>query len=79
MPSKLPKQRLREYTQPLNHNTYEDDAAKHPGVSEALLADGQRQNDTGNKAAGRRARKASLELEKILKEFRKISLASGKR
>ena len=47
--------------------------------SEALLADGQRQNDTGNKAAGRRARKASLELEKILKEFRKISLASGKR
>ena len=42
--------------------------------SEALLADGQRQNDTGNKA-----RKASLELEKILKEFRKISLASGKR
>ena len=70
MPSKLPKQRLREYTQPLNHNTYEDDA---------LLADGQRQNDTGNKAAGRRARKASLELEKILKEFRKISLASGKR
>ena len=47
--------------------------------SEALLADGQRQNDPGNKAAGRRARKASLELEKILKEFRKISLASGKR
>lgn len=47
--------------------------------SEALLADGQRQNDTGNKPAGRRARKASLELEKILKEFRKISLASGKR
>ena len=47
--------------------------------SEALLADGQRQNDTGNNAAGRRARKASLELEKILKEFRKISLASGKR
>ena len=47
--------------------------------SEALLADGQRQNDTGNKAAGRRARKASLELEKILKDFRKISLASGKR
>ena len=35
--------------------------------------------NTGNKAAGRRARKASLELEKILKEFRKISLASGKR
>lgn len=28
----------------------------------------------GNKTAGRRARKASLELEKLLKQFRKDSL-----
>ena len=42
--------------------------------SEALLADGQRQNDTGNKAAGRRARKASLELEKILKDNPRLFL-----
>lgn len=32
---------------------------------------------SGNKAAGRRARKASLELEKLTKEWRKVSLAEG--
>ena len=32
----------------------------------------------GNKAAGTRARKASLELEKLMKEFRKASLAAAK-
>lgn len=32
------------------------------------------QLDKANKAAGTRARKASLELEKMLKEFRKKSL-----
>lgn len=31
-----------------------------------------------NKAAGARARKVSLELEKALKEFRKISVEAGK-
>lgn len=34
------------------------------------------QNLRGNKAAGVRARKASVELEKLLKEYRKISLAA---
>ena len=40
------------------------------------------QLDKGNKAAGLRARRASLELEPLLKRFRKLSLAaaaSGKR
>ncbi len=32
--------------------------------------------DKTNKAAGTRARKASLEMEKMLKEFRKKSLAT---
>lgn len=32
----------------------------------------------GNKAAGTRARKASLELDKMLKEFRKVSVEAGK-
>jgi hypothetical protein len=32
----------------------------------------------GNKAAGTRARKASLELEKMMKEFRKESIAFSK-
>lgn len=36
------------------------------------------QVEKGNKAAGTRARKASLELEKLMKGFRKASLESSK-
>ncbi len=36
------------------------------------------QVNKGNKAAGARARKASLELEKLLKEFRKSSINAAK-
>lgn len=36
------------------------------------------QVESGNKAAGTRARKASLELEKLLKEFRKASIEASK-
>lgn len=36
------------------------------------------QIENNNKAAGTRARKASLELEKALKEFRKASLEASK-
>ncbi|MCQ2351577.1 MAG: histone H1 [Paludibacteraceae bacterium] len=36
------------------------------------------QVEKGNKAAGSRARKASLELEKLFKEFRKKSIAAAK-
>ena len=43
-------------------------------ASEALLTDGTLQSEYGNKAAGARARKASLEVEKLMKEFRKESL-----
>ena len=32
-----------------------------------------------NKAAGARARKASLELEKLFKEYRKVSVAEAKK
>lgn len=35
-------------------------------------------NLIGNKAAGTRARKASLELEKLFKEYRKKSIEAGK-
>jgi len=33
----------------------------------------------GNKAAGARARKNSIEVEKVLKEFRKASIAESKK
>jgi len=36
------------------------------------------QVEKDNKAAGTRARKASLELEKMLKEFRKASIEASK-
>lgn len=45
---------------------------------ETLKADAELQAEKGNKAAGTRARKASLELEKLLKEFRKASLDASK-
>ncbi len=38
----------------------------------------QLQNEANNKAAGARARKASLSLEKLLKEFRKVSIEASK-
>lgn len=37
------------------------------------------QVENGNKAAGTRARKVSLEIEKALKEFRKVSLEATKK
>ena len=46
--------------------------------AEAFFADAQSQVEKGNKAAGMRARKLSLELEKTLKEFRKKSIEASK-
>ena len=53
--------------------------AKIKEMSDALLVDAIAQAEKGNKAAGTRARKASLELEKVLKEFRKVSLEDSKK
>lgn len=53
--------------------------AKIKELNEALLVDATAQVEKGNKAAGTRARKASLELEKLLKEFRKVSLEEAKK
>lgn len=46
---------------------------------EAFLTDANAQIQKGNKAAGTRARKSSLEMEKMLKEFRKVSLGESKK
>lgn len=48
-------------------------------VYNALATDAALQYEKGNKAAGARARKASLQLEKLLKEFRKASLEESKK
>ena len=47
-------------------------------ASEVLLSDGMLQSERGNKAAGLRARKASLKLERLSKAFRKASLEASK-
>ena len=44
----------------------------------AFAADATAQEEKGNKAAGTRARKASLAIEKMMKEFRKASLDASK-
>lgn len=47
-------------------------------LNEAFMTDAALQAEKGNKAAGTRARKASLEIEKLMKEFRKASLEASK-
>lgn len=46
---------------------------------EAFSTDAALQVEKNNKAAGTRARKASLELEKLMKAFRKASLEQAKK
>ena len=52
--------------------------AKIKELNEDFISDAALQIEKGNKAAGTRARKASLELEKLMKEFRKASLEASK-
>lgn len=51
---------------------------KAAAAYETFKKDAEAQIANGNKAAGARARKASLELEKLMKEFRKHSLEAAK-
>lgn len=46
---------------------------------EAFAKDAMLQAENGNKAAGARARKASLSIERMLKEFRKLSLEESRK
>lgn len=45
---------------------------------EAFAKEAASQVETGNKAAGQRARKVSLEIEKALKQYRKESIEASK-
>lgn len=45
---------------------------------EVFAKDAESQVESGNKAAGQRARKVSLDIEKALKEFRKKSIDAAK-
>ena len=46
-------------------------------MMETFRENARYQLDKGNKAAGLRARRASLDLEPLLKRFRKLSLAAS--
>ena len=46
-------------------------------ITASFLKDARSQLDKGNKAAGLRARRASLNLEPLLKRFRKVSLEAA--
>ena len=52
--------------------------AKINAEYEVFVANANAQVEKGNKAAGTRARKAALELSKLMKEFRKISVEASK-
>ncbi len=47
-------------------------------LNATFMKEAMAQLENGNKAAGTRARKVSLELEKAMKEFRKLSLEASK-
>lgn len=53
--------------------------AKINAEIEAFKVDAELQAEKGNKAAGTRARKAALELSKMFKEFRKVSVEASKK
>lgn len=46
---------------------------------ENFTKDAALQVEKGNKAAGTRARKSALELSKLLKDFRKVSVEESKK
>ncbi len=48
-------------------------------LMETFQKEAMLQLEKGNKAAGTRARKAALELTKLLKDFRKVSVAADKK
>ena len=45
---------------------------------EVFAANAAAQAEKGNKAAGTRARKSALEISKLMKEFRKVSVEAAK-
>ena len=52
--------------------------AKINAEYEVFAANAAAQVENGNKAAGQRARKSALEISKLMKEFRKVSVDAAK-
>ena len=56
-----------------------DLVAKINAEIETFKTESEAVSEKGVKAAGARARKSSLEIEKLLKEFRKVSIEESKK
>ena len=69
---------MRHYKK-LKKNIMQELIGKINAEMEAFNEDAQLQSEKANKAAGTRARKSTLNLEKLLKEFRKLSLEESKK
>ena len=65
--------------QTLNFNDMKTLVENIAAQYEAFAKDAALQVEKNNKAAGTRARKAALELTKLLKEFRKVSVEEAKK
>lgn len=63
----------------INKNIMQELIEKINAEMQAFNEDAQLQSEKANKAAGTRARKSTLNLEKLLKEFRKVSLEESKK
>ena len=59
--------------------TMKDLIAKINAEIETFKTESESLSEKGVKAAGARARKSSLEIEKLLKEFRKVSIEESKK
>jgi hypothetical protein len=62
----------------LINNIMKDLVARINAEIETFKTESESLTEKGIKAAGARARKSSLELEKLFKEFRKVSIAESK-
>lgn len=72
-------QRKNDIHNPQNIITMKEIIEKVAAAYAVFSKDAGLQAEQGNKAAGARARKASLEIEKAMKEFRKASIAAAKK
>ena len=64
---------------PLKHNIMKNLVDQINAQIEVFSTNAAAQVEKNNKAAGTRARKAALELTKLLKEFRKVSVEEAKK
>ena len=67
------------YTDDRGKTKLEELVKKITAEFDAFATDAKLQVEKNNKAAGTRARKSSLDLEKLLKEFRKVSVEASKK